>query len=243
MASDPSQYNYEHFSFALEPGEFERWLANGPALGAAAPEFRLSDVSGVDHHLADLRGRPVVIEFGSYTCPIFCAQIGPMEALADEHPEAVFLVIYTREAHPGEATPAHHSNAEKVATAGRLVDNEHLRRTVLVDDFEGTVHRAYGGAWDAVFVLDRQGRVVLRRAWNAPDDVRAVLSALARGDEPGEFESIEMTPTMGRGGFGHGLLRGGAQALVDFYQSAPPPVRERLEASESAEVRAIVADL
>jgi cytochrome oxidase Cu insertion factor (SCO1/SenC/PrrC family) len=111
MLGDSTVYNYEHFSFAFERSEFERWLAPGPALGTVAPDFRLLDTAGVEHQLADFRGRPVVIEFGSYTCPIFCAQIGPMEMLADKHPEAAFLVIYTREAHPGEATPAHRSDA------------------------------------------------------------------------------------------------------------------------------------
>jgi hypothetical protein len=243
MSDDPSRYNYEHFSFALEQSEFERWRATGPPLGANAPDFTLSDVSGVNHRLVDLRGQPVVIEFGSYTCPIFCAQIGPMETLADKHPEAAFLVVYTREAHPGEATPAHQSDTEKASIAARLIDEEQLRRTVLVDDVAGTVHSAYGGAWDSVFVLDGDGRVVLRRAWNDPDQIDTLLSALARGDTPSDFESMEMTPTMGRGGFGHGLLRGGAQAVVDFYESAPPPVRERLKASESEQIRAIVAPL
>jgi peroxiredoxin len=234
-------YNYDHYSFVLETAEGERWVAQAPALGEVGPDFELSDVTGRSYRLSDLRERPVVIEFGSYTCPIFCAQIPAMEALARQHPDAAFLVIYTREAHPGEVTPAHRTRAEKLAAATRLLAEEDVARTVLVDDVEGTVHAAYGGAWDTVFVLDPESRVVLRRAWNDPQQVDAILSAFEHGEQPEALESSDMTATAGRGGFGHGLLRGGKQALLDFYDSAPPPVKERLRSSESQDVRNIVA--
>ncbi len=240
MQNDAAGYNYGSFSFSLEDGAFERWLAEAPALGEEAPDFELPDLEGRRHRLSNLRGGPVVLEFGSYTCPIFCAQISSMESLTRRHDDATFLVIYTREAHPGEVTPAHRSDAEKVAAASRLAKQERLGRTVLVDGVEGTVHASYGQVWDAVFVLDSEGRVVLRRAWNDPEQVDAVLSAIARGDSPDGFESVGMTPTVGRGGFGHGLLRGGTRALLDFYNSAPPPVRERLKTSESEDVRKIL---
>jgi hypothetical protein len=94
--------------------------------------------------LSELRGRPVVLEFGSYTCPIFCGHIEPMEAIAERHPEATFLVLYTREAHPGEVTGEHRSVQDKHAAARRLVAEEPIKRAVLIDDLEGTVHRAYG---------------------------------------------------------------------------------------------------
>ena len=242
MRDDSTAYNYENFSFSLEDGAFERWLAESPALGQQAPDFELAALDGQQLRLNSLRGRPVVLEFGSYTCPIFCAQIPPMNALALQHDEASFLVIYTREAHPGEITPAHRSDTDKVAAASLLAQEEQLGRTVLVDDVEGTVHAAYGQAWDAVFVLDAEGRVVLRRAWNDPEQVGAVLSAIAAGEPPDTFESVDMTRVVGHGGFGHGLLRGGERALLDFYESAPPPVRERLKTSESADVRRILEE-
>jgi peroxiredoxin len=241
MSVSAGVYNYAHFDFSLEDGgAYERWLDEAPGLGELAPDFELPDVDGARHRLADLRGRPVVIEFGSYTCPVFCAQIRAMEALAREHPKVTFLVVYTREAHPGEQTPAHASQDSKLAAAARLTAEEPIDRTVLVDDVEGTVHRSYGAVWDAVFVVDADGTVVLRRAWNAPDEVSATLDALASGRAPVPRESVEMAPFASPGGFGHGLLRGGEQALIDFYQSAPPPVQDRLRSSESPDVRRII---
>ena len=107
-------YNYAAFSFALAPIGLEHWLREGPKPGQTAPGFRLETVDGATISLNELRGRPVVLEFGSYTCPIFCAHIGPMEAIARRHPEAVFLVIYTREALPSHDIPDRGSRPARV---------------------------------------------------------------------------------------------------------------------------------
>ncbi len=83
MSEATEVYNYARYDWSLEAdGAYERWLDAAPKLGERAPDFDLPDVGGKRHRLSDLRGVPVVIEFGSYTCPIFCAQVGPMEALA-----------------------------------------------------------------------------------------------------------------------------------------------------------------
>ena len=237
MSSDA--YNYQRFAWDLESGADERWLTEAPALGTEAPDFELPDLEGRHHRLRDFRGHPAVIEFGSYTCPIFCGHLPAMEDVAREHPDTAFLVIYTREAHPGEVTPAHATQAAKHRAAVQLVSEEAIGRVLLVDDLDGTVHRRYGGGWDSVFVLDAQGRVVLRRAWNDPGQVRVTLDALA-GRTVQPSESAEMAPPASRAGFGHGLLRGGASAVLDFYASAPPPVRQQLETSASEAVRALV---
>jgi peroxiredoxin len=239
MTSSAATYNYPAFSFALEEGAYERFLHDAPQLGAVAPPFELPDLEGRHHRPVDWRGRPVVIEFGSYTCPIFFGHSPAMEAVATAHPEAAFVVVYTREAHPGEHVPAHATVADKTRAAHHLIADERIGRLVLVDDLDGTVHGVYGAVWDAVFVLDADGTVVLRRAWNDPAQVAAALQSLRAGEHV-RVESTEMAPPASPAGFGHGLLRGGPQALLDFYQSAPPPVREGLEHSSSNAVRVVL---
>ena len=238
MSSDT--YNYQRFGWDLEDGASEHWLTQAPALGTQAPGFELPDLDGRHHRLSDYYGHPVVIEFGSYTCPIFGGHSRAMEQLAVEHREAVFVVVYTREAHPGERVRAHASVTDKARAARRLVDEDAIGRLVLIDDLDGTVHRAFGAMWDAVFVLAPDGTVELRRAWNDPGQIRAALEALRAGERV-RVESIEMAPPASSSGFGHGLLRGGRLALLDFYTSAPPPVRQRLETSSSAQVREVLA--
>ena len=235
-------YNYASFSFALDQPGVEQWLEQGPKPGTLAPGFEAESLDGGTVALADLRGRPVVIEFGSYTCPIFFANVEPMEAVAARHPEAAFLVIYTREAHPGELTPEHQSMEDKRRAAKRLAAEEPIGRTLLVDDLEGTVHRSFGAAWDAVYVIDADGVVVLRQAWAHPDQVEAVLANLASGQMVEPRETIDMASPSGRP-MGEGLLRGGKRALFDFYRTAPPPVQQRLRQSPSQAVRAVLSEL
>lgn len=235
-------YNYDTYRFALDEPELRRWLAEGIQIGSEAPDFELATVDGRTIALRDFRGRPVVLEFGSYTCPIFCGHLPSMESVAREFPEAAFLVVYVREAHPGEATPEHRTSTDKIAAARRLLRDEAITRTVLIDDIEGTVHRAYGGAWDPVYVIGADGRVLFRRAWNSPGEVAECLRALRDGRDVPPSGSIEMSPPAGRP-VGQGLLRGGKKALLDFYDSAPAPVRERLERSPAAEVREVITQM
>ena len=229
-------YNYPAFSFGLDGPGIETWLRDGPKPGEPAPAFELPALDGDMVRLSDLLGRPVVIEFGSYTCPIFCGHVPAMEALAKRHPDVSWLVIYTREAHPGEATPEHRRVEDKRAAARRLTEEEAIGRRVLIDDLDGSVHRRYGGAWDSVYVIGPDGRVVLRQAWNHPDWVDEVLRELASGQAVRARQTSDMAPPSGRP-FGEGLLRGGARALRDFYETAPPPVQQRLRESPSPAVQ------
>ena len=236
------RYNYAAFDFALEQPEYARWLQAGPHVGQPAPDFVLADLAGNEVRLSDLCGQPVVLEFGSYTCPIFSDRVHAMEQLAREHAEAIFLVIYVREAHPGEHQRPHRSLVEKRSAAHKLAMEEALARRVLVDTLDGATHRAYGGAWNPVYVIGPDGRIALRQAWNHPQDVAAALDALKLGTNADVPDSIDMLREPSRRPMGQQLLeRGGIEALDDFYRSAPAPIQEALRNSPSADVRTNIA--
>jgi peroxiredoxin len=235
-------YNYRSFDYGSEADELERWLRDGPAVGEPAPDFELADLDGNCVRMMDLLGRPVVLEFGSYTCPIFSDRVPAMEQLAHQHPEATFLVIYVREAHPGEIQSAHRTLAEKRSAAHKLALEEALSRRVLVDSLDGATHRAYGGAWNPVYVINANGRVVMRQTWNHPADVAAALQALQSGAAPRIAESTAMLREPGRRPLGQRLIeRGGLKALRDFYQTAPAALQDALRNSSSTEVRVGIA--
>lgn len=188
-----------------------------------------------------LRGTPVVLEFGSYSCPIFSDRVPAMERLAREHREARFLVIAVREAHPGELAGPHTTPADKRQAARRLAIEEGICRRVLVDDLQGAVHRIYGGGWNPVYVTGPGGRVAYRRAWNDPGEVAEALRALDGGQRLPPGESIAMAQLPGRAAIGLRLLeRGGRRALLDFYRSVPSPLKARLRESPSQAVRAVI---
>ena len=60
--------NYEHYRREHQLADFTRTrLGQGIQPGALAPDFTLQSASGGQVRLSDLRGRPVVLHFGSLT--------------------------------------------------------------------------------------------------------------------------------------------------------------------------------
>ena len=72
------------------------------------------------------------------------------------------MFIYSREAHPGEDVPHHDSFEDKLASARLLAEETGIRRDILVDDLDGTVHRAYGLMPNMTWVIGRGGRVAYK---------------------------------------------------------------------------------
>lgn len=60
-------YNYRRFRMAGQHESPAESFRHAPGVGQPAPEFEMTDLHGQTVHLADLRGRPVVIEFGAIT--------------------------------------------------------------------------------------------------------------------------------------------------------------------------------
>jgi hypothetical protein len=103
-----------------------------------------------------------------------------MEALADRHREhgVSSVLVYVREAHPGELRPAHASLEEKLENARAMAARFGIRRRMLVDDLEGTVHRAYGSLPNMTYVVRRGGRITYRADWTDPPSIAAVLGEM-----------------------------------------------------------------
>jgi hypothetical protein len=208
-------YNYGRFRahhYALE--EFE-----GPGPGRFVPNLGARTLEGRSVRLQDFRGKPVVLETGSVTSPIYVGKVGQMNELAARHPDVHFLLLYVREAHPGSRVRAHRSAEEKAACARRAQHEVGEWRRILLDDLEGTVHRRFGELPNMVYVLDERGLVVYRAKWNAVRDVDAVLQALESGRSVPWAESTRFVgpPTISLTKF----AAGGWDALVDFMVAVP----------------------
>ena len=64
----PRDYNYEHFGAVHLWRDAQRTVGRaGIQPGALAPEFELPRSDGGTLRLRDLRGRPALLHFGSYT--------------------------------------------------------------------------------------------------------------------------------------------------------------------------------
>lgn len=65
---DVEEYNFEHFRLKHLIQDIQRSVANaGIAPGACVPDFTLPSVAGETFRLSDLRGKPLLLHFGSYT--------------------------------------------------------------------------------------------------------------------------------------------------------------------------------
>ena len=95
-----------------------------------------------------------------------------------------FFIVYAREAHPGENFPHHNSEKQKLAHAQRLRDLEQIREIpILVDDFSGTMHRAYGSLPNMIYLIDRDGVVVYKSDWSDAHEIDGMCASLVRLDE------------------------------------------------------------
>ncbi|QUR65806.1 peroxiredoxin family protein [Mycobacterium spongiae] len=182
-------YNYARF----RPSEQQREQIlvhglGGPKIGDLATDFRATDLDGTEVALSDFRGKVVVLETGSASCPMFEQHITRMNALAYRFPDVVFLVLYTREAHPGSNLRPHRSPADKIAAATLLRRQDQEGRRILIDSLDGEVHRAYGSMPNTVHLIDADGTVVFRSMWNDPTTVGEALTKMVAGADPSELE-------------------------------------------------------
>lgn len=215
------QYNYGHF----RARDYVFDAFPGPTLGEPMPDAVVETLDGRSVSLSTLP-RPLVLESGSLSCPVFVGQMRAMRALARRHPEVTFAVLYSREAHPGGRIPPHASAGEKRALARRLVEEEGESRLVLVDDVAGTAHRALGAFPDFLYLFDVEGRVAFRTLWNDPREVEVALERLARGERTPEPASTPLPPPPWVAF--RVLRRAGAQALLEFALALPALLAKRI---------------
>jgi hypothetical protein len=87
-----------------------------------------------------------------------------------------------RQGHPGPRTPAYRTYSHKHRDALAHQAEDDIPWTVLVDELDGRVHRAYGLLADPTFLLDRDGRVAF---YNAITHAPTLHVAIARLLESG----------------------------------------------------------
>ncbi|WP_162946677.1 deiodinase-like protein [Ruegeria sp. EL01] len=207
-------YNYDNFS--SEDYDFDQ--STGPAPGEKAPDFEIETVSGERRKLLDFDGEFLVLEMGSLTCPLFQSRRGAMERLHPTNPRISSAVLYVREAHPGADIPQHRNLEEKRTCATRLSEEDGETRTIFIDNFDGDVHKAYGGMPNTLFIINKNGCVVFRAEWNNTVATRRAVEALLSDQaivpksyfRPG-LPSVTLRT----------LKRAGQGSLADFLSSFP----------------------
>jgi thiol-disulfide isomerase/thioredoxin len=148
----------------------------GPALNEEAPDFALKTSDGKRTvRLSDLRGKPVVLMFGNFSCGPFRSQVPPVEALKTRYGDRVeFVGVYVREAHPtdgwrmasndkvGVSVKQPRTLAQREEVAGQCVKTLKVTMPLLVDDVDDRVGHAYSGMPARLYLIDPDGKVAYK---------------------------------------------------------------------------------
>jgi thiol-disulfide isomerase/thioredoxin len=152
-------------------------MHEGPKLNDPAPDFTLKLRDGKEMvHLSDRIGKkPVVLVFGNFTCGPFRAIYPRVDDVAQRYKDdAVFLMVYVREAHPTDgwrmesnddagvkiAQPRNYG--ERAEVANRCSNTLKMSIPLLVDEMDDRVGHAYSGMPARLYLIDREGKVAYK---------------------------------------------------------------------------------
>ncbi len=222
MTAEP--YNYDTFRHDMMKKDMH--FRGGPEPGSVAPDFDLPTVVGGRFHLGEYRGRrPVLIKFGSITCPMTTgARPGLINLFNDFKDRVEVVSVYVREAHPGENYPHHLSAERKMRQARDWVKLDKVPWTVAVDMLEGATHEAYGPLPNSAYLIDRTGRVAFRALWAGQEGllrgkIEELLKREAASEDPvnlGQQENLVIPLIHGGAEIDQTLARAGEKAKEDF---------------------------
>ena len=124
------------------PGQTGSFLLNQPA-----PDFELKTLEGEKVHLADLRGRPVLLSFWASWCGPCRSELPTLSKLSEEYKEKGLVILGV--------------NDEGKAAARKYADHAELAFRTL-DDSGSKAHRLYRvHAIPTLFLIDKDGKIVL----------------------------------------------------------------------------------
>ncbi len=165
------------------------------AIGDFAPAISATDLQGVAVNLQKFRGKPVILQFGSITDPIFRMHCPAIEKLtATFGDKAKFLLVYQREAHPAgddldinvrdgysiAAPQQFGESAIKLATQAATRLNI-TQQTILVDAWNDASARRYGGLANMTFLIDAKGKLAAAYPWMDATKLEGALNDVLSG--------------------------------------------------------------
>jgi len=224
-------YNYEHF----DPKEYNFKTFVGPKPGELYVDFEATTLNGEKVRLSTYLDKPIVLETGSITCPIYASRTKAMNKLMHDHPEVHFLLLYIREAHPGKRTAAIKHFEEKMEHAKSARELYDERREILVDDLDGTAHQLYGSMPNMTYLIGQDGIIRFRANWTNIDALERILNQENKEliikedfydlEKPNPLIAIRT------------LLIGGVDALIEFLITLPQLLKQHKEVKRGDDIK------
>lgn len=158
--------------------------AQGPGAGDPAPDFTVTKMGSEEKMtLAQLRqAGPVLLVFGSYTCPNFRGAADTLNKLYPEYKDRLpFYLIYIREAHStadwastrnqreGVVLPPATNMNERQDHATMCVRKLHIEFPTLLDSMGGAAEKAYAAWPSKAYLIDKRGKILFSTALGQQD--------------------------------------------------------------------------
>ena len=213
-----NQYRYDRFTTSLLFSDL-RFRKSGLGPGDSLPAFDLVSTDGDRLTKQDLTGdKPLLLIFGSVTCPMTASAMPSLRQLHDEFGDQVrFLMLNVREAHPGENFRQPKTMREKLKNTRALKQFYEIPWTVAADNIDGDLHRALDPKPNAAFLIGSDGVIVFRSLW-ASDKIalRQAVQSLVAGRSLARSESRAMLVPVARamGRVQEVMDRAGPQAVT-----------------------------
>jgi thiol-disulfide isomerase/thioredoxin len=221
-----SNYRYNRFTTNLLFSDLT-FKQGAAAPGDRVPAFELITTRGERLVNDDLFGdKPVLFVFGSMTCPMTASSAPSVQELYEEFGERVdFIMMYVREAHPGENYAQAESMDDKISSATALQKFYGIDWTVAADTLDGNLHRAFDPKPNAAYLVSSNGEILFRSLWAA--DYGALRLALGDAADGKALRRTQSTRLFGPVVRAMGMVRevmrrGGPQAERDLWRAAFP---------------------
>ena len=158
-------------------------LASAPPVGAAAPDFSLTDASGKTHALSEYKGKYVVLEWTNPGCPFVRKHYdsGNMPKLQAEYTKKGVVWLSIDSSAQGEQGYLEGDDAKKAASG------EYKAASELLLDHDGKVGHLYGATnTPDMFIISPEGKVVYEGAIDSvasadKDDIAKATNYVATG--------------------------------------------------------------
>ena len=222
--SSRETYAYDTFTTGLIIGDLA-FSRTDPGPGDIVPAFDLELLGGGRLTRSALGDRPVLIIFGSMTCPVTESSGPVLNDLHRRYGDRVrFVLVNTREAHPGDRIPQPRELDAKRRRAAELRDHHGFSFEVAVDAIDGGFHRAMSPKPNSAYLVRPDGVIAYRAHWaNDRAGLERALTAVLNGDRIAGrsramfgplLRAIGHLPAIGR--------RGGAKVMRDVWLAVPP---------------------
>jgi len=221
-----TDYRYKKFTTNLLFRDL-RFPGSAAAPGERVPAFELLTTKGERLTKSDVfDDKPVLFVFGSMTCPMTASSAPSVHELYEEFGDRVnFVMLYVREAHPGENFGQAETIEDKIESARALQKFYDIAWTVAADNVDGDLHRALDPKPNAAYLANSDGQILFRSLWAADyGAMRDALDDAANGRALRKTQSNKLLGPVVRamGMVREVMERGGPQSVRDLWIAGFP---------------------